>query len=258
MDFYINLSSSPTPNLPLNSPTYSKYFFEKAIELNGQYEVALVQSIFKGVHSSRLATLKIYPDSKSHDEFVVHFEAEDGESYESVVRKLNNDLWMNFNSYSYKKFNGTMDIDISLNYQDIPSVKYNKKTHQITIVIPKDWKYMVTDQDKNRMTFLNNEESAKFQFNDSHFYHLRHFYTLSNIVGDQLTGDEPAPILSNFVLNDICLNFASKEFEYPQYVKLSKDYISELTLEYTTDLYKSSFLEGTIISTLHFRPVNGL
>ena len=46
--------------------------------------------------------------------------------------------------------------------------------------------------------------------------------------------------------------------EFPQYVKLSKDYISELTLEYTPELYKSSFLEGTIISTLHFRRVNGL
>lgn len=254
MDFYITLSSGPTPNLPFNSPTYSKYFFEKAIELDGQYEVALVQSIFKGVHTRRFASLKIYPDSKSNDEFIVHFEAENGESYDSVVRRVNNELRMVFFSYPYKKTNESMDIEKSF---ETPYVKYDKNTYQFSFILPKEWKFLLFDVDKSRIELLKNEESNEYRFDNSHFYHFKHFYALSNLVDDQITGDEPAQILSNFVFDKISSNVASKEFAYPQYVKLSKNYISEFTLEYRSDLYKSSFFKGTIISTLHFRKING-
>ena len=184
MDFYITVSSGPTPNLPNNTTTFSKYYLEKAIELDGEYEVALVQSVFKDVNCSRLATLKIYTDSVSNDDFVFYMDAEEGEEYETVLKKLNNDIWMTFHSYVYKKVNSSMDIEVSVSYDEIPTVKFDSKTNEFNFNLPKEWKYELLNQDKSKITAI---EQNKFKLSDSHFYYMRHFYVLSNLVDDQVT-----------------------------------------------------------------------
>lgn len=254
MDFFITLSSGPTPNLPYNTPSHSKYFFDKPVELDGDYEVALVQTVFKDVHSPRLANIKIYPDSTTNDEFVFSLEGLEGESFDSIVRNLNNNIWMKFHSYTYRKKNSSMENDSNLDYNEIPVVKYDSKFSIFYVKLPKDWTYKIVDIDKNYIEML---DENTFKFNGSNFYFLKHFYVLTNLIDDQLTGDEEMSILKNFVFEKISSNVTSKEFVNPQYIKVKRNFISDLSLEYTPDLMKGSFLKGSIISTLHFRKING-
>ena len=59
MDFYITVSSGPTSDIPGNQTSWTEYNLKEAIELEGQYEVALVQSVFKDMHTVSLATINI-------------------------------------------------------------------------------------------------------------------------------------------------------------------------------------------------------
>lgn len=260
MDFFVTVSSDPSSNLPENSISYAKYFLEKANEFDGQYEVALVQSVFKGFWSPRLATLKIYTNFKTNDEFNFYFEAEDGESYESVINEVNTNLSLSFQPYTYRKFKthkiGTVvENSETLEYDDIPNIKFDRNNNEFKINLPKDWKFDLLIEDKNQIKLTENDKIYLFQ--GSHFFLNRHFYVLSNLIDKQLTGDESFQILSNFVFDKIYSNVALKEFEYPQYIKLSKNFKSEFSLEYRQDLNRSLFSKGTIISTLHFRKING-
>ena len=89
MDFYITLTSGPTKHQPDYETTWCEYRPQKEIELVGEYEVALVQSIFKNVQSNCIATINIFPPSQNMDMFSLKINANDGESVETIIKNAN-------------------------------------------------------------------------------------------------------------------------------------------------------------------------
>ena len=52
-------------------------------------------------------------------------------------------------------------------------------------------------------------------------------------------------------------NVNKADINVPQYVKLQNQTINNFNIEYTADLEDQTLLKGNIISTLHFRKLNG-
>lgn len=65
------------------------------------------------------------------------------------------------------------------------------------------------------------------------------------------------PLLSNFCLKDINSNCVSYTSLSPKYVKLKDKCIDQFDLTYSTNLKKITQLTRKIISTFHFRKING-
>ena len=60
MDFYITINNGPTKDQPDNYTAECYYTQQEPIRLDGEYEVAVVQSIFKDVHSDIIANINIF------------------------------------------------------------------------------------------------------------------------------------------------------------------------------------------------------
>ena len=258
MEFYITVSSGPTSAYPFNKTSQSKYFTEKSIEFDGEYEVALVQAVFKDVHSNQLASLKILPDNENNEEFVFNIFADDGQNYDMVIDNFNSKLKQKFQNYSYKKKktnNQEFDVTIQLNYDNVPKITLDPITMQFNLNLPENWKFEIFDENSNYLISNNSTKYYKFQSNKFNF--MRHFFIISNLIDDQITGDEPTPVLTNICLTDIKSNVVVENIQNPRYIKLKKEYLTGFDLEYTSDIYSNTELKGTIISTLHFRKING-
>ena len=89
MDFYVTLSSGPTSGFPYNNTARSQYFLHKPIEMDGEYEVALLQSVFKNVFNNKICSIKIIPFNQNSNQLCIDIIPKDGESFEDVINSIN-------------------------------------------------------------------------------------------------------------------------------------------------------------------------
>lgn len=235
MDFYFTLSSGPISDLQNNEAALSEYKLEKAIKLEEEYEVALVQSVFEDVFTGSLATFNIFPLSSSMEMHSFKLSADDGEDVEKIIKNLNSKL-----------------SDFYSN-QEKPIIEYNNHLNEFYLELPKGWQHYVTDLDES---FLEHSNGI-FKFKNKKYFFQRHFFVFSNLIDNQVTGNSMHPLLTNFCLNEINSNFVSYTPLTPKYVKLKDKVIETFDLKYSTKLNEVSQLSGKIISTFHFRKING-
>ncbi|CAF1137819.1 unnamed protein product [Brachionus calyciflorus] len=148
MDFFITLTSGPTKDQPDYDTAWSEYRPQNPIKLDGEYEVALVQSVFKNVHSNCLATINIFSPSQNMDMFPLKLYAKDGQSVEAIIKNANNKL----NEWSSSQL-----VD-----QTIPTIVLNEENLEFSLDVPKDWTYFVMDVDKNHIEESYQKDNKKF------------------------------------------------------------------------------------------------
>lgn len=235
MDFYVTLSSGPTPDFPNNQSSWSEYYLKDPIELEGEYEVALVQSVFKDVFRNSLDTINILPSNIGME--IHHFEmvANPGEDPETIIHNIN------------KKFS------TSFNSPNVPYFKLDKETLEFEIHLPENWHHFIMDIDSYNLI----KDSEKLKFRNKKFYHPRHFYVFSSLVDDQVTGNTRHPLLTNFCLPETESNIVAFVPNTPFYTNVKDNLIKDINIQYSSTIYGESNLTGEIISTLHFRKVNG-
>lgn len=248
MAFYVTLSSCPTSGFPYNKPNRSQYFLHKPIELDGEYEVALVQSVFKNVFNNKICSFKIIPFNEKSNELCIDIIPKDGESFEDVINGINKKLKKIFEKIKEK------DANLFNNQSDSPKINFNSSTLNFKITNSTDYEIRLEEVDQN---FIQRNNDDTFKFISSHFYYPKHFFVSTNLIDDQIYGEEHYPLLTNICLSDIKSDTVCHNLKNPIYVKVKSKYINEIEIEYLTDLYIPSFLKGTIVSTLHFRKLNG-
>jgi hypothetical protein len=237
MDFYVTVSSGPTPDYPGNQTAWCEYFLEKPIEMVGQYEVALVQSVFQNVFNGSLATISILPNDAGMEMHSFEMFAKDGEEVETIVRHLNKKMATAFQR-PYSNF-----------------IRLNNETLEFEFDLPKDWQYFVLNVDPSH---LEETQTKKFfKFKNKKFYHNRHYWVFSSLVDDQITGNTRHPLLSNLCLTEVNSNTVAHVPNSPRYIKVKDNKIESFNLEYSSSLYSQNEITGNIISTLHFRKLNG-
>lgn len=258
MDLYVTVSSGPTSGFPFNSTTYSQYFLEKPIQLEGEYEVALVETTFKNVFSNSLASFKFFRDENPSDGFIVNMDAKDGENFYSVIQNFNKML-----SDEYLKlfFKTIYNYDkISSDSITIPNFVYLNDQYELKI--PIGYKIELLNILDDKLTLTKNETNVFCKFKDEKFSLPKHFFVSSDLIDDQYFGEEMFPLLTNFCLENNYNNIYSEinyKFDSPKYIKVNKQTISEFDLKYFRDLHSDIYHQGTIITTLHLRKIkNGL
>ncbi|CAF0797707.1 unnamed protein product [Brachionus calyciflorus] len=135
MDFYITLTSGPIKHQPDYETTWCEYRPQKPIELDGEYEVALVQSIFKNVQSICIATINIFPPSKNMKCYLLKYAANDGESVETIIKNANYKLMV----WASSQLGGK------------PKIVLNEDNLEFSLDVPEGWAYYVMDVDKNHI-----------------------------------------------------------------------------------------------------------
>ena len=245
MDFYVTLSSGPTSGFPYNNTARSQYFLHKPIELDGEYEVALVQSVFKNVLNNKIGSFKIIPFNEKTNQLCLDIIPKDGESLEDLINSINKKI---------KKIYEKKEKDNEINQSNIPKIIFNNSTLNFTISNTSDWIIILEDIDQN---FILKNNDGSFKFISSQFYYPKHFFVSTNLIDDQFYGEELYPLLTNICLSEVKSDTICHQINKPIYVRVKSKYINEIEIEYSTDLYTPSFLKGTITSTLHFRKING-
>lgn len=238
MDFFVTIPSGPTPDMPDSQTTWHELNFEKPIELEGKYEVALVQSVFKDVFTGSLATVNIFPSTSGMEMSSFDLSANDGESVEKIIERLNRKI---FDEYYSKNI-------------QVPVAQLNESKAEFTMDLPKGWQCFITDVDQNYLV----AEHPYYKFKNKNYHHLRHFYVFSNLVDDQiLANNQKSQVLTNFSLGEIKSNVTQYNHNLPRYVKIKDNCIKNFTIEYSSSINAPTNLKGQIISTLHFRKANG-
>ena len=88
MDFYVTLSGGPAPDFPNNQSSWSEYYLKEPIQLDGEYEVALVQSVFKNVFCDSLATINILPSDYGMEMHSFQMDANYDEDAETIINNF--------------------------------------------------------------------------------------------------------------------------------------------------------------------------
>ena len=235
MDFYVTVSSGPTSGIPGNQTSWTEYDLKEPVELVGQYEVALVQSVFKDVQTGSLATINFLPNDFTMEVHRFEMLANDGDDAETFIKNLNERMLVTFTE------------------SNSPYFKLDKKTLEFEVVLPNDWHYLVMDVDNSNLS----QSQEKFKFNKKTYNHPRHYYVFTNLVDDQITGNTMHPLLTNFCLSDYKSNAVAYTPNNPRYVRVKENVIKNFNIEYSPSIYSGSQLSGEIISTLHFRKKDG-
>ena len=235
MDFYVTVSNGPTPNLPGNQTAMSEFDLKEPIELVGQYEVALVQSVFKDVFSGSLATINILPPGTEMEMHRFEMVANDGDDAETIINNIN-----------YKMF-------LAYNLSSTPYFKLDKDTLEFKLELPEGWHQLTIDVNTNYLS----QSLQNLKFKSNKFQRQRHFYVFSDLINDQITGSTCHPLLTNFCLSETNSNVVAYLENSPRYVKVKKNSIKNFNIEYSSSIYEATQLSGEIISTLHFRKING-
>ncbi|CAF1081865.1 unnamed protein product [Brachionus calyciflorus] len=134
---------------------------EKPVQLEGQYEVALVQSVFQDVFTGSLATLNIFPSSSGMEMSSFDLSANDGESVEKIIERLNRKIFDEFYSKNIQ----------------VPIVKLNEAKAEFTFDLPRGWQCFITDVDQN--------------------YLVADLPTAKNAAEDALNGNDPKESVRN-------------------------------------------------------------
>lgn len=235
MDFYVTISSGPSLDFSEKQALWTEFNLKRPISLDGEYHVALVQSVFEDIYPSSIATINILPNSHNIEMFSFKMDANDGEDAKTIIDNLN------------KKITDSFEDNRK------PKVEFNEETLEFKLDLPDGWICFLTDVDK--LHLVETVESHKFlrkQFNQ-----IRHFYVLSSLVEDQITGSEFYPLLTNICLEDVKSNFHVHVPNSPRYIKVKDNFIESFSLEYTSDINLNTQLPGKITSTLHFKKING-
>ena len=143
MDFYVTVSSGPTKDFPDNETSWGEYYLEKPIELVGQYEVALVQSVFENIHSNNLGTINFFPSSTDMDMMTYKITANDGDSIEKIIQNTNSKIAEMASNYNYFKNNKELD--------QIPKIILDKDKSEFYFDLPENWQYFFTDLNGNHI-----------------------------------------------------------------------------------------------------------
>lgn len=238
MDFYVTIPSGPTTDMPDLQANWVDLNFEKSIQLEGEYEVALVQSVFQDVFTGSLATINIFPSTLGMEMFSFELFAKDGEPVQKIVERLNQNIFDEFYSKNIQ----------------VPTAKFNESTMELSFESAEGCQIFITNVDQNHI----NINDSIHKFKNKYFYHLRHFYVFSNLVSSQTVGsNQSSPLLTNFCLNEIKSNCVQYSHISPRYIKLKDNNIKNLNIEYSSSINSGTYLSGHIISTLHFRKKNG-
>ena len=235
MDFYITVSSGPTSDIPGNQTSWTEYNLKEAIELEGQYEVALVQSVFKDMHTVSLATINILSSDFGMEVNRFQMLANDGDDAETIIKNLNQKMLSKFKD------------------SHAPYFKLDNETLEFEIELPYEWDHLIIDVDTSNLS----QSQEKFKFKNNKYNHPRHFYVFSNLIDYQITGNTMHPLLSNFCLSDFHSIAVAYSPNNPRYVRVKENLIKNFNIEYSPSIYSGNQLSGEIISTLHFRKKNG-
>ena len=128
MDFYITINNGPTKDQPDNYTAECYYKHKEPIKLDGEYEVAVVQSIFKDVHSDIIANINIFPSSQNMDMYCIKIVANDGDTVKTIIQNTNQKLL-------------EMSLPL-LENQSCPKIVLNEQNLEFKLDCPEDWLYL--------------------------------------------------------------------------------------------------------------------
>ncbi|CAF0995969.1 unnamed protein product [Brachionus calyciflorus] len=207
MDFFITLTSGPTKDQPDNDTTWCEYRPQNPIRLDGDYEVALVQSIFKKVHSDCIATINIFPPTQNMEMFPLKLYANDGESVQEIIKNANVKLF----EWSALQLGG----------QSTPNIVLNEDNFEFFLDVPEGWAYFVMDVVKNHIEdSYQKSNKTYFKFKNHKFNHLRHFYVKSSLVENKELGSSESPLLGSVYIKDMISNVNRADINTPHFVKV--------------------------------------
>ena len=99
-------------------------------------------------------------------------------------------------------------------------------------------------------------DSDGYFFDSEDFNFIRHFYVLTDLVEKQLTSENE--ILTDIYFNQIDSKTSQAHIKNPRYVQIKEGVYNGFFLEFVKKLDQDIMIQGSIISTLHFRRKNGL
>ena len=161
--------------------------------------------------------------------------AKPGDDPETIINNINQKFASSFSS------------------PNVPYFTLNKDTLEFQMQLPANWHHFINEIDSFNLI----QYSEKLKFRNKNFYHPRHFYVFSNLIDDQVTGNTRNPVLTNFCLPETQSNVTVYNPNAPFYVKVKDNLIKDFNIQYLSTINDISNLSGEIISTLHFRKING-
>jgi len=257
--FFITLPSNvKSPSYHVNIPSHFITNLASPLHLpNNEYEVALVEVSFPLIYHN------VYFEIGT---FYVRFTTADGTSvketlhipeqwYRSVV-----ELAEGINKQFPSSFKGRLAIKgagarrrVNMMIYDLESIKFHPTVANMLgfdrHVLKFDFRNSVIDKaGKVRVTRHAAERDPNIRAS------LFNVYIYTNIVEDQIVGNQLVPLLRTISFEGKSGEYVHKIFDSPHYLNLSTDTIQHIEVKLATDLGSLIHFEtGKVIVKLHFR-----
>ena len=243
MSFFITLPSNSSQTVyEKNTQARFKTKLKNPIYLDGSYEVALVEILYPISSKYRPdGIIKISTDDVSIDYKLEFFK---DENLSDLINRMNND---------FKLFN----LNIS------PTIEYHFISKRIYLFIPENVGISFMNNihetlgfDKSEYIGINNITIKSSEIITQCNSENSNFYIYSDIIEYQIVGNDQSPLLRIIHIDDVKkgLNFASKIFDSPHYIPVSRNNIDVIEIEIRNNLGSLVyFTKGEVVVKLHFK-----